>query len=111
MSGWDDLAPDVQAVIDDSKNRRGDRHLTPVERREKARQASRVRVTYDVPDWLKAEMQNLARDEMCSASSLGAWFLAKGIKAYREGERPSKTYSDSPRFEFLVDVDESDAGL
>ena len=111
MSGWGDLAPDVQAVLDDAGNRKQNRHLSPQERKEKARQASRIRVTYDVPDWLKYAMQAIAKEEMVSASSLGAWFLAQGIKAYREGDRPSKEECLSPRFEFIVVVDEAGAGL
>lgn len=111
-SSWDNLTQDVQAVLSDGVERKANRKLSPKERKEKARQASRVRMTYDMPDWMRAEMMRISREEGCSASSIGAWMLAKGIRAYRQsGDRPAKEITDSPRFDYHIIVDESDAGL
>ena len=112
MSGWDNLSPDVEAVLKSGDRRQQDRHLTPAQKRERARQADRVRATYDVPDWLKAEIRRVADVEYVSASSLVSYLIAVGLRDLARGKiRLRKTGSDSPRFDFIVKVTEHDAGL
>jgi hypothetical protein len=114
MSGWDDLglSEDVDAILGAGDRRKENRRLSPAQQRERARQAARVRVRYDVPGWLKDEVERIAAREEVSASSMGAFLLARGLRAYRAGDcRPRKVACESPRFEFLVDVDERDAGF
>jgi hypothetical protein len=111
-SPWDGLSPDVDAVLAGGERRQESRSLTRAEKKERSRQAARVRVTLDVPDWLKAELLRLADQEQTSASSIAAFLIARGIRELRKGTLVlSKTASESPKFVFLVEVSESDAGL
>ncbi len=101
--------PAVEAILGDGQQRQRARSMSKAERREAQRQADRVRVTLDVPDWLKARLMEAAEEEMCSASSLAAYLLMDGLRRWRRGEvDPPKTPSESPRFEWLVDVPEED---
>lgn len=109
---WGELSPDVEAVLSGGARRQDDRRLSPAQKKERARQAARVRVTLDLPDWLKGELLRVAEDEQTTASSVAAFFIARGIRGWRQGKlRLPKLPSESPRFEYLVDVDEDDAGL
>jgi hypothetical protein len=109
---WDKLSPDVEAIMGAGDRRQQDRHLTPAQKRERSRQAERVRVTIDMPDWLKDELLKLADQEQTSASSAASFFIARCIRAVRRGKlHLPKRPSDSPRFEFLVEVTEADADL
>ena len=109
---WDNLSPDVDAILGGGERRQRERHLSPAQKRERARQAARVRMTFDVPDWLKDELLRVADTEHTTASSVAAYLIARGIRALRRGEmRLPKIPSESPRFDFLVEVEEGDAGL
>lgn len=113
MSGaWGAISPDVETILGNGEKRQEERHLSAAQKREKARQAARVRMTFDVPDWLRDEVLRVAQLEDTSASSMCAYLIAVGLRAMRQGQvRLPKTGSDSPRFGFLVEVTEEDAGL
>jgi hypothetical protein len=54
----------------------------------------------------------IASLEQASVSSVVARLLAEGVRAYRGAEvLLDRAPCDSPRFEFLVEVYEGDAGL
>ncbi len=109
MSVWDELSPDVAAVMGDGERRKEERKLTQAQRKEKQRQRERVRMTLDMPDWLKAKLQAAADEEETSASSLGAFLLMDALRRYRRGEiDPPRVPSNSPRFAWIVDVPEDD---
>jgi hypothetical protein len=109
---WEGLSPDVEAVLSGGARRQEDRRLSPAQKRERARQAARVRMTLDLPDWLKDELLRVATQEETTASSVAAFFIARGIRNWGRGAvRLPKVPSESPRFEFLVEVTEGDAGL
>lgn len=109
---WDGMTEDVKAILGDGEKRQQRRHLSKAQQRELARQQARVRVTLDIPDWLKPLLLDTAENEHVSGSSLAAFILARGLRDVREGKLLlRKIPSDSPRFEFLVDVKERDAGL
>ncbi len=103
-SGWRDLDADVAAILNNRKQREQDLHLTATQRQERDRQAKRVRLVYDGPQWLKDEIQRVAKQEQqCSASSLGAFLLAVGLQEYHAGRiELERIPSKSPRFEFLI---------
>ena len=119
-STWDTLlektledvqAGDAQSAVQAGKQAQAERGLTKKQRKEKARQAARVRVFYDVPDWLRDAIQAQAEAERTSASSLAAALLAEGLWALRAGKVDlQKRPSDSPRFDWIVEVRERDAG-
>lgn len=119
-SSWDDLiettldevtTADAQAATEAGKQAQMERGLTKKQRKEKARQAARVRVFYDVPDWVRDAIQEQAELERTSASSLAAALLAEGLWALRAGKVDlQKRPSDSPRFDWIVEVRERDAG-
>lgn len=112
MSVWDELSPDVGAIITNGQKREQERKLTPAQRKERDRQAKRVRLVYDGPQWLKDEVKRIAQVELCSASTLGARLLAEGLRAYRAGNvELEKTPSKSPRFEFLIVVTQENANF
>jgi hypothetical protein len=101
--------PAVTAILGDSRERQETRGMSRAQRKERARQAARVRVTLDVPDWLKNRLMDAAEGEACSASSLAAWLLMDGLRRLRSREiDPPKLPSGSPRFEWLVDVPEDE---
>ena len=86
--------------------------LSAAQKREKERQAARVRITVDMPEWLKDELMRVADHERTTASSVAAFLIARGIRSVRKGALSlPKTGSESPRFDFLVEVSEGDAGL
>lgn len=119
-NSWDELldrtlqdvqANDAQTAVQAGKQAQAERGLTKRQRKEKARQAARVRVFYDVPDWLRDAIQEQAEREGTSASSLAAALLAEGLWALRAGKVDlQKRPSDSPRFDWIVEVKERDAG-
>ncbi len=113
MSGkWEALSPDVDAILGSGERRQQERHLSAAQKRERARQAARVRVTVDLPEWLKDELMRIADHERTTASGVAAYLIARGIRAIRKGTLSlPKTGSDSPRFDFVVEVTEDDAGL
>lgn len=120
MSSWDDLigttltevTADAQAAVEQGKQAQAERGLTKKQRKEKARQAARVRVFFDVPDWLRDAVMAEAEREGTSASSLGAALLAAGLKELRMGRLDlQKRPSDSPRFEWIVEVREPEDGF
>lgn len=119
MSGWDDIVAgalndinDASTAVDDGRRRQADRKLSSRQRKENARQRARVRVFYDVPDWLRDAIVEMAATEDVSISSLAAYLLAVGFRSVRTGKsRVNKVPSNSPRFSLLVETTERDAGL
>jgi len=54
----------------------------------------------------------IADHERTTASGVAAYLIARGIRAIRKGTLSLPTTgSDSPRFDFVVEVTEDDAGL
>ena len=112
MSAWDTLSPDVESIVGHGERRQQDRKLSTAQKKERARQQARVRMTFDVPEWLRDEVLRVAEVEDTSASSMCAYLIAVGLRELHKGKiRLPKTGSDSPRFGFLVEVTEHDAGL
>ena len=120
MSSWDTLiettlsevTEDAQAAAEAGKQAQAERGLTRRQRKEKARQAARVRVFYDVPAWVRDAIMEEAERELTSASSLAAALLAVGLRELRMGRVDlQKRPSDSPRFEWVVEVREPEAGF
>ena len=110
MSAFDNndgISADVDFLVAEGEKRQADRKLSPSQRKEKKRQAARVRLFADVPPWLKAEVMHLSKRESVSASSIAAYLISEGLRAYQEGglDLP-KIHCESPRFEWLVDVPE-----
>jgi hypothetical protein len=99
-------------AVADGEAREMVRGMTAAQRKEAQRQAARVRTTLDMPDWLKDELMRVADREQTTASSLASFLIARGLRGLRRGEvQLRKMPSESPRFEFLIEVEEGDAGL
>lgn len=104
--------PAVAAILGDGEQRDKARHMNVAERKEAKRQAARVRLVLDVPEWLRDAVMEEADKRSTSASSMAALLLAVGLREVREGRiEVRRKRSDSPRFDWLVDVSEGDAGL
>ena len=102
--------PAVAAILGDGDKRDRDRHMNASERKEAKRQAARVRLVLDVPEWLRDAVMDEAEKRSTSASSMAALLLAVGLREVREGHvEVRRKRSDSPRFDWLVDVSEGDA--
>lgn len=120
MSSWDELIgttltdlagdkaqADAEQATKAGKQAQAERGLTKKQRKEKVRQAARVRVFFDVPDWLRDAVMQAAEAEGTSASSLAAALLDAGLRELSAGRLDlQKRPSDSPRFEWIVEVDE-----
>ncbi len=103
------IDPAVAAILGAGDQRQTERHQTARQRKEARRQAARVRITLDVPDWLKARLLAVAAEREVSASTLAAFLLIDGLRQVSRGALPvPRTPSDSPRFGWLVEVPEDE---
>ena len=104
--------PAVAAILGDGERREKGRHMKASERKEAKRQAARVRLMLDVPEWLRDAVMAEGERRGTSTSSLAALLLAVGLREVRSGRVDVRRKpSESPRFEWLVEVSEGDAGL
>lgn len=112
-SVWDSLSPDVEAALSGGKRREQERKMTPGQRKEKKRQESRERIWGEITrcTWIRDAVEEIAETENVPAGGLVPWLIALGIRAYRNGARPHKTPTESPRYDYVVEVSEGDAGL
>lgn len=85
-------------------------NVAALSNRERA-ELERIRVRYDVPEWLKASVEEAARQEDTSASQMGAFLLAWGLMLYQQGDgelvdmlRDSKEPSRSLRIAWNVGI-------
>lgn len=104
--------PAVAAILGDGDKRDRERHMSASERKESQRQAARVRLVLDVPEWLRDAVMQEAERRGASASSMAALLLAAGLREVHAGRvEVRRSPSDSPRFEWIISVSEADAGL
>ena len=103
--------PAVSAILNGGQQRQQERTLTRAQRKERARQAARVRVTLDVPEWLRARLMEGAERREVSVSTFGAYLLMEALRQWESGALEVKRVpSGSPRFPWLADVPDDDPG-
>jgi hypothetical protein len=121
-NGWDALTTGLldevqgggaQDAVQDGRRREEQRGMTKAQRKEHQRQKSRVRIYAEATrcPWLKDEVEALAEEVGVPVGNMAAWLVARGVRAFREGERPTTVICDLPMYERLIDVGEGDAGL
>jgi hypothetical protein len=108
MSGnpWEKLygdvdgdAKDVETVVEEQEKEAA---LTKTQRKQRARDARRSKVTLDFSHHPELEdlVRELAEIEKTGVSSAALWLLAEGLHVYLEGKRPRKEISRSLKYSY-----------
>jgi hypothetical protein len=105
-NGWEDLygdvgggKDDVQSVVQEQEQ---EADLTPAQRRQRARDAKRVKRTVEFtwyPELLEL-VERVMEIESSGISTTVLWLLAEGLRVYQEGKRPRKEIADSLKFSY-----------
>jgi len=87
---WDDLSPDVAAVLGDAAQRQANRRRTLSQKRQTQRDRARAKLTLDVTgtEWLRDQVYTLAAELHSGPSSTFLWLAWQGLQAYRSGQLP-----------------------
>lgn len=101
----DDIDPAVASILGDAERKQRIRRLPKSERKKARQDAARERTIFEVPVVIKEAIEEIARQEGLSPSSVVILFLADGIRRYL-GRKVSfyglKKPSRSPRYEWVL---------
>lgn len=100
------VSPDVADLLISGQRRAASRALPQGKRRKAARDAARVRMTIDIHEALKAELENMANDLSVPVSQVAIWLILEGL--YQHGDNVlnamavDRQLSRSMRFEYSL---------
>ncbi len=109
------IDPAVASILNTQSQRQADAHLPAKERKRKARERAKAaeraprRVSWDIREDIKAEVQKQAASKQIPESQLAGLLLWYGLQAWFKGEiilNPYLKTSRSPRYIFTLEIPE-----
>lgn len=107
-----ELDPAVASILDTGRG------VSARKQKKRERDAKRVRLRLDIPEWLKDLVEQEAKNVDTSMSQLSAFFLAYALKLYRDGDpnlveslKNSKTAIRAMNFGHGIDLSDLENAL